>query len=288
MSWPVYAMDTGFYNRQGSYDFGARCEIARELGFDASYLTLWSDAAWADVPKLETVREKYDLDVAAIYCQIDMTAVTVEQEVERVLNLIATTNATRSIELALMSDMFPPSDPAGDATALALLEPLVDAASERNITLLLYPHARYWLERTSDAARLCRAMDRPNVRAIFTAYHWYAVEAGTDLPEILDDVAPFLGGVNICGSSIRPGVFMGATFERLGDGELDAFDVLNQVRRVGYQGYIGLQGYSVQGDPYSNLRRSLEMLRDIERRIDAHASWGDLNRSQPLSLPNGA
>ncbi|MDQ4138414.1 MAG: hypothetical protein M3116_06155, partial [Actinomycetota bacterium] len=79
--------------------------------------------------------------------------------------------------------------------------------------------------------------------------------------------------------------FMGATLERLGDGELDAFDVLNQVRRVGYEGYIGLQGYSVQGDPYDNFRRSLEMLRDIERRIDAHARWGDLNREKPLPLP---
>jgi hypothetical protein len=60
MRWPAYAMDTGFYSRQGSYDFGARCEITKELGFDATYLTLWSEAAWADVPKLETVREKYD------------------------------------------------------------------------------------------------------------------------------------------------------------------------------------------------------------------------------------
>ncbi len=288
MSWPVYAMDTGFYNRQGSYDFGARCEITKELGFDATYLTLWSEAAWADVPKLETVREKYELDVAAVYCQIDMTAATADQDVERVLNLIATTNATRFIEIALRSDTLSPSDPAGDEIALALLMRLADAASDRDITLLLYPHALYWLERTSDAARLCRAMNRPNVRAIFTAYHWYAVEAGTNLPKILDDIAPFLGGVNICGSSIQPGLAMGATLERLGEGELDAFDVLNQVRRVGYEGYIGLQGYAVQGDAYSNFRRSLEMLRDIERRIDAHAGWGDLDRSKPLPLPRRA
>jgi sugar phosphate isomerase/epimerase len=288
MNWPVYAMDTGFYNRQGSYDFDARCEIAKELGFDATYLTLWSESAWADVPKLETVREKYDLDVAGIYCPIDMTAATVKQDVERVLNLIKTTNATRFIEIALLSDRLSPSDPAGDEIALALLGPLADAASDRDITLLLYPHALCWLERTSDAARLCRAMDHPNVRAIFTAYHWYAVEAGTNLPETLDDVAPFLGAVNICGSSILPGMVMGATLERLGDGELDAFDVLNQVRRVGYEGYIGLQGYSVQGDPYENFRRSLAMLRDIERRIDEHAAWGNLNRNEPLPLPSGA
>jgi sugar phosphate isomerase/epimerase len=281
-------MDTGFYSRQGSYDFGARCEITKELGFDATYLTLWSEAAWADVPKLETVREKYDLDVAAIYCPINMSAATFQDDVERVLNLIGTTNATRSIEIALKSDTLSPSDPAGDQIALALLSRLADAATGRNITLLLYPHALHWLERTSDAVRLCRALDRPNVQAIFTAYHWYAVEAGTNLPETLDDVAPFLGAVNICGSSIDRGLAMGATFERLGDGELDAFDVLSQVRRLGYTGYVGLQGYSVQGDPYPNFRRSLETLRDIERRLDAHPHWGNLNRSAPLPLPSRA
>jgi sugar phosphate isomerase/epimerase len=285
MTWPVYAMDTGFYSRQGSYDFDARCEMTKELGLDATYLTLWSDAAWADVPKLDFVREKHDLDVAAVYCQIDMTAPTAERDIGRIRNLIATTTATRSIEVALMSDKFASSDPAGDEIALAVLESLADAASGRDITLLLYPHARYWLERTADAVRLCRTMDRPNVRATFPAFHWYAVEAGIHLPETLDAVAPFLAAVNICGSSIRPGLFMGATFERLGEGELDAFDVLNQVRRVGYQGYIGLQGYSVQGDPYLNLRRSLEVLRDIERRIDAHAAWGELDRGKPLPLP---
>jgi sugar phosphate isomerase/epimerase len=287
MSWPVYAMDTGFYNRQGSYDFGARCEIAKELGFDATYLTLWSEAAWADAPQLETVRDTYGLDVAAVYCQIDMTDPSGDREVERVLNLIETTNATRSIEIALRSHVFSPSDPGGDETAIALLTRLADGASRRDITLLLYPHALHWLERTSDAVRLCRSLDRPNVRAIFPAFHWYAVEGGTDLPEILDELAPFLGGVNVCGSSIRRELAMGATFERLGDGELDAFDVLCQVRRVGYTGYIGLQGYSVQGDPYENFRRSLGMLRDIERRIDAHASWGSLNRDRSLPLPRG-
>jgi len=279
-------MDTGFYSRQGSYDFDARCEITKELGFDATYLTLWSDAAWDDVRKLESVRERYDLDVAAVYCQIDITAPTAEQETERVHDLIRTTTATRTIELALRSETLSASDPAGDAIALTLLERLADAASGRDITLLLYPHARHWLERTSDATRLCRAMDHPNVRAIFPAFHWYAVEGGVNLPEVLDDMTPFLGAVNICGSSIRRDLPMGATFERLGDGELDAFDVLAQVRRVGYEGYIGLQGYSVQGDPYTNFRRSLMELRDVERRLDANPRWGDLDRSKSLPLPN--
>lgn len=161
-------------------------------------------------------------------------------------------------------------------------------AAENGITLLLYPHALCWLERTSDAVRLCKKMDRPHIRAIFTAYHWYAVGGGADLEDVINDVAPYLEAVNICGSRKLSGMVMGATLERLDEGELDAFDVLAQVRRVGYEGYIGLQGYSVQGDPYANFSRSLAALRDIERRLDAHPNWANMRRADPLPLPSGA
>ena len=57
----IYAMDTSFYHSLGSYTFAARCEMLRELGYDATYLTLWSDAAWADVPLLASVTERYGL-----------------------------------------------------------------------------------------------------------------------------------------------------------------------------------------------------------------------------------
>jgi sugar phosphate isomerase/epimerase len=288
MAWPAYAMDTGFYNAQGSYDFDARCEIARELGFDATYLTLWSETAWNDVARLATVRERFDLDVAGVYCPIDMTAPDADAQEQRITDLLRTIEGTNLVEIALLSTTLKPSDEAGDDVALALLQRLADAAADRDITLLLYPHALCWLERTSDAVRLCRKMDHPRVRAIFTAYHWYAVEGGPELPRVIDDVAPFLSAVNICGSSKLPGMVMGATLERLDEGELDAFDVLAQVRRAGYDGYIGLQGYAVQGDPYANFRRSLAALRDIERRLDAHPHWGDLRRADPLPLPSGA
>jgi sugar phosphate isomerase/epimerase len=288
MAWPVYAMDTGFYNAQGSYDFDARCEIAKELGFDATYLTLWSETAWSDVPRLGTVAERHGLDVAGVYCPFDMTAPDAEGEARRIEELVRSVEGTRFVEIALLSGTISPSDQSGDEVALGFLQRFAAAAEERDITLLLYPHALCWLERTGDAVRLCRTLDHPRVRAIFTAYHWYAVEGGPGLPEVVDEVAPFLSAVNICGSSKLPGMVMGATIERLDEGQLDAFDVLSQVRRVGYDGYIGLQGYSLQGDPYANFRRSLAALRDIERRLDAHPDWGSLRRSDPLPPPSGA
>jgi sugar phosphate isomerase/epimerase len=163
---------------------------------------------------------------------------------------------------------------------------MVEAASARQIRLALYPHAGAWLERTADAVRLCQKMDAPLVRAMFTAYHWYAV-AGQDLRESIDSVAPYLTSVNVCGSRRVKGWVMPATIEPLDDGELDTFVVLSELKRIGYQGYVGLQGYSAGGDAYAKFRRSLTGLRDIERRIEAHPRWADL-RPDPLPLPSGA
>lgn len=288
MAWPAYAMDTGFYNLQGSYDFDSRCEITKELGFDATYLTLWNEVAWSDVSKLGSVRAQFDLDVAGVYCPIDLTASDFDTQVARVTELIRTVEGTRFVEIALLSRSFARSDPDGDRLAVPMLERLAEAARDRAITLLLYPHALCWLERTSDAVRLCRALDDPTVRAIFTAYHWYAVEGGPDLPNVIDSVAPYLSAVNVCGVTRAPGSVMGGSVDRLGDGDLDAFDVLAQIRRVGYQGYVGLQGYSLQGDPYVNFRTSLASLREIEARLDAHPGWSALRRDAPLPPPSGA
>jgi hypothetical protein len=86
--------------------------------------------------------------------------------------------------------------------------------------------------------------------------------------------APFLQSVNVCGS--RRG--MGndgliASIEPLDEGELDNFVVLGLLQDLRYQGMIGVQGYSVGGDVYTKLKRSLATLRDMERRLTEHPHW---------------
>jgi sugar phosphate isomerase/epimerase len=165
---------------------------------------------------------------------------------------------------------------------LPLLEDLLEVASQNDVSLLLYPHAGCWLERSSDAARLCRKMKRQRLGVVFSSFHWYALGGGADLPDVLDEVALYLRDVNICGSRRNAEAPMGATFERFGEGEMDSFDVLAELRRVGYQGYLGVQRYGVQGDPYVNFGRSLEALREIEARLDRRPRWASLRRSAPL------
>jgi hypothetical protein len=54
------------------------------------------------------------------------------------------------------------------------------------------------------------------------------------------------------------------------------YSLLGQLKKIGYNGMIGYQGWSEGGDAYSKLSRSLKAFRDMERRLEAHPHWADL------------
>ncbi len=274
----LFAMDTSFYHSLGAYDFDARCEMLRELGYDATYLTLWSEAAWADVRRLATVRERYGLDVAAVYVTLDIAGHPEDESNRRIVDLLATMEGCCTVEVAVRSSDpgLAKSNPAGDEAAMRWLAELLAVAERRGITLALYPHFSFWLERIEDAVRLCRTVDHPRLRMVFPGYHWYVVE-GSNLSQRIEEVAPFLVSANLCGSRrFQNGSGLPATIEPLDEGELDNFAVLSLLKGARYEGPIGIQGYSVGGDVYTKLRRSLGTFRDMERRLTAHPDWARL------------
>jgi sugar phosphate isomerase/epimerase len=52
-------------------------------------------------------------------------------------------------------------------------------------------------------------------------------------------------------------------------GTFDMYGFLKTLKELGYTGPIGLQGYGVKGDPYENLKRSMEAWRALSERIAA-------------------
>ena len=90
MSYRVFAMDTYFYNSLGAYEFSARCEMLRELGYDATYLTLWNEAAWTDLAQLPRVKATYGIDVAGVYATLDVAGDDKHEVNARILRMIET------------------------------------------------------------------------------------------------------------------------------------------------------------------------------------------------------
>jgi sugar phosphate isomerase/epimerase len=195
----VYAMDTSFYNRLGAYDFDVRREMLAELGYDATYLTLWSETAWGDVPRLARVCERFGLGVAAVYANLDVGAGQDHEANGRIERLLHDLEGCTTVELAVTNAAHAPSDPLGDAACLKWLGRLLPIAEEHGITLALYPHVGHWLEKLQDAARLCATVQHPNLGMVFTGFHWYAVD-GRDLHGRLRPASPYLRLANLCGS----------------------------------------------------------------------------------------
>jgi len=272
MKYPIYAMDTYFYHSQGSYSFEARCEMLQELGYQATYLTLWNEASWADVSKLKDVKLNYGLEVDAVFIKLNMSNEH-DPEYQRTLSMLEDLEGVKRIEVALAGKGFENSDPSGDSQAIQLLQPMLDICERRNIQLCLYPHINFWLERMEDAIRICEAMKHPHLGLTFSGFHWYAVD-GLNLEQTLRVCAPYLFAVNLCGTRRIQGTI--PSIETLDEGELDNFYLLGLLEASGYQGWIGLQGFSIGGDVYAKLRRSMHAFRDMSRRLEQHKSWAEL------------
>lgn len=274
----IYAMDTSFYHSLGAYDFEVRCEMLAELGYDATYLTLWSEEAWNDVPRLVEVRQRYGLAVSAVYATLDLSAGRDSEANDRILRLIRTVEGCKLVELSIRSagEGIEKSSSEGDGPVTKWLERALEAANENDVTIALYPHVSFWMERMDDGVRLCRAIKSTRLQMVLPAFHWYAVD-GTQMQELVDASMSHIVSVNVCGSRrLDNGSGLPATIEPLDEGELDTFALLGALRRSGFDGPVGIQGYSVGGDVYTKLKRSLAVLRDIDRRLEHHLEWSQL------------
>jgi sugar phosphate isomerase/epimerase len=190
------------------------------------------------------------------------------------------------MDLFLMDGSLGLLDPAGDGAAARWIEELLEASAESRLDISLYLHIEFWAQRASDAVRLCHRIGDPRLGITFNAYHWYAAHeasafqwnvAEEDAPvRVVDSVAQHLKAVTVCGARKPWFAAERTSVEPLDDGDLDNFVLLSQVKRIGYHGMIGLQGWGVGGDVYAKLRRSLAAFRDLEQRFESHSEWANL------------
>jgi sugar phosphate isomerase/epimerase len=277
----LFALDTWFYNSLGSYNYEAKCEMLNELGYDGINLTLWSDESWADAPRIATTRKRFGIEVTGVYASIANEDDTLG--IARLRDLLETLDGCRLVDLAILGSRAARvnSDPTGDAAIIRVLEAMLPLAEKRGITVSLYHHVNAWMERLDDAVRLHRALGHPNLKMTFSSHHWYVTD-GRSPEKTIKEVLPNLAAANFCGSRRVPNdTGTAATIELIDDGEQDNFYLLGLLARYGFDGPIGLQGFSIGGDVYSKLRRSIAAYRDIQARIERHPEWLDF-RMDPI------
>jgi len=170
-------------------------------------------------------------------------------------------------------------DPDKDEKAVSAIRELAAVAEEAGVRFSLYPHTGDYVTTARDALRLVRKVERKNVGVTLNLCHELKNDTGADLPQIVDEIAPQLAVVTICGADEKPkGEDMGwdKLIRPLGQGTFDVYGFLKKVKAAGLKGPIGLQCYGLPGamggkpgDPLTHLAESSKTWKEYVARFAA-------------------
>ncbi len=251
----AFCMDTHDSQKRSLEEQAA---LLDELGYDGAG-HLWLD----DLDQRIQTLDAHGLKLFQVYLRVNIApdATPYDPRIEESLPLLK----GRDTMLALLISGGPPSDPAGDARAVELVQAIADPAAGAGVRVALYPHSGEWLERVEDAIRVVQKVDRPNVGAMFNLCHWLKVDDEDNLQPLLTSVLPYLFAVSIHGADTATEIHAGTGnwIQPLDSGSFDVSALLDLLRDLGYRGPIGLQCYGIPGDARDHLTRSMAAWREL-------------------------
>lgn len=253
-----------------------QAELIRELGFDGVG-HLWLD----DLPERLTTLDARNLKLFQVFVRVSIDPKAPKYD-PRLAEAVALLEG-RDTVLGLLITGGKPSDTAGDERAVAIVREIAELAAGVGLRVVLYPHTGDWLEKTSDAVRVARKVDRKNVGVMFNLCHWLKVDDTRRLNETLEEALPYLFVVAIHGADPPPGSW-DRLIQPLGSGAFDVAGLLRKLHRLGYNGPIGLMCYGIGGDAEVHLRQSMEAWK---RLAETHGHPMATSRPAPGSLPGG-
>jgi sugar phosphate isomerase/epimerase len=237
-----------------------------ELGYDGITVAAWGGTPLTDLSLLPAVKEKHGLEVEGLYLVLHEG-----RNDHLVREIVETVEGVELIELAIQTSVN------GTAAILRVIESLLPIVERRNLKIALYPHLHHVTQTTSQVVAVCEHFGHSRLGASFNGYHWYASQEGK-LEERLNAMKPWLMQVVTSGSALSQLGWGGiATMEPVDRGEMDNFALVAALDRVGYTGSIGVLGWDYGGDIYLKLERCLKTMRGIDRRLEMHRGWAQID-----------
>ena len=150
-----------------------------------------------------------------------------------------------------------------DAEAIRNVREMADLAAAQGVRVAIYGHAGMYVETGTDAARVVKLADRPNLGASLNLCHEFLAKRGGALDETIKRVAPISMLASVNGIDVANQKYL----LRLDQGDFDVAAYLKKLFAAGYQGPVGLQCYSVPGGTLENLRADIAEWKKISAKI---------------------
>jgi sugar phosphate isomerase/epimerase len=239
----------------------AKLDLVRKVGFDG---LSWRTDSPERVRELLAGAKQRGLEVFVIYANLELKdgKLVYDPRLREIVGLCK--GSSTMIWPTLTSKQFKPSDPAGDDVAVAGLRDFAALCASDGLRVAIYPHVGCWVHRVEDALRVVKKVDRKNVGVTFNLCHALMDGAEDRIPVLLEKAAPYLFVVSINGAdSHPPKPTWGQLIQPLDKGSYDVGIVLRKLDAIGYSGPVGLQCFSIVGDPQMLLNGSMGAWRKL-------------------------
>jgi sugar phosphate isomerase/epimerase len=256
---PFFAMDTGTKDAKHQ-TFDQQAAMIKELGY-AGY----GPSGLGGVPEMLKAMDAHGLKLFALYvgANVDADQPAYDPKLKEVIGLLK--GRGTHIWLFVQSKKLKPSDPAGDERAVQVIREIAEMAQAADLKVAMYPHTWFWLERVEDGVRLAKKIDRKNVGVTFNLCHWLKVGDENNMAMRLKEAMPHLFLVTINGADHEGN--WDRLIQPLDRGEFDVYNFLRQLKKLGYNGPIGLQHYGIKGDAREDLQRSIDAWKKFAARM---------------------
>ncbi|MBN1341410.1 MAG: sugar phosphate isomerase/epimerase [Phycisphaerae bacterium] len=246
---PFYALANGVIDDKHPTP-ESQARMLEELGYDGI-----SYSGVEDLPERLAALDRHGLKMFTLYVGANLDPDQPKHD-PRLLDVIKQLKGRDTmIWLYVQSKKFKPSSVEGDPRAVEIIRELADAAKASGLSIALYPHTWFWIERVEDAVRVVKKVGRDNVGVTFNLCHWLRVDKPETLEERLSLARPYLLQVTVNGADDKGD--WDKLIQPLDQGTFDVARLLKMLKKLGHTGPVGLQCYGVKGDKYENLKRSM-------------------------------
>jgi sugar phosphate isomerase/epimerase len=262
---PFFAMDTGTANGFSE----AKIAMLKSVGFQGvDFSALASFGRSVDqLPEVLAAVDRHGLTLYGVYFTVEIDDGRCPPEVKRAIEVLRGRRGT-VIWAALSGTHAKAGSALGDAAAVATVRSMAELAERAGLRIALYPHTGQYAERVSDNVRLAQQVGRKNVGVTWNLCHWLKVEGGQGFEATAALALPYLMRVTVNGADPPEGdPGWDRLIQPLDAGRYDVYGFVSRLRRLGYSGPIGLQGYGIQGDARQNLARSLAAWESFKKRF---------------------
>lgn len=263
----LFAFQTGFANASAK-DPESLVRLVNQSGFDGIELM-----GLGQVEQFLPLLKEQGLKLHSIYLKLDLDqpGQPVDPRWSRILDQYG--KDIEAVWFHVHSREYSSSDPAGDERCVKILRTLSDQVTSSGIKIGIYHHVGLWAERFSDGVRIARKVDRPNVGAVFNLCHYLKTVGPASVENELSEAFPHVALVSINGADDGETTSMGWSqlIQPLDQGSFDVARVLKVLKKSGYEGPIGLQGFGVREKPEQFFPRSVAAYRMLLMEVNQDA-----------------